>query len=77
VTDFERFVATVDADGRLVLPAEVASRLGLIPGTTVALDLEPDSVRLRRPLEQLAKVYMEPTSRWLIHTFWTRICRVT
>jgi hypothetical protein len=67
VTDFERFVATVDADGRL----------GLIPGTTVALDLEPDSVRLRRPLEQLAKVYMEPASRWLIHTFWTRICRVT
>jgi MoaA/NifB/PqqE/SkfB family radical SAM enzyme len=63
VTDFERVVATVDADGRLVLPVEVASRLGLIPGTSMAIDLEPDSVRVRRPVEQLAKVYVEPTNR--------------
>lgn len=55
--------ATVDADGRLVLPTEVVSRLGLRPGTSVILDQEPDSIRLRRPVEQLAKVYVEPTSR--------------
>jgi len=56
-------IATVDADGRLVLPAEVAERLGLRPGASVALDREPDSLRLRRPVEHLAKVYVEPTSR--------------
>jgi MoaA/NifB/PqqE/SkfB family radical SAM enzyme len=56
-------MATVDADGRLVLPPEVASRLGLVPGTSVTLDEEPNSVRVRRPVEQLAKVYVEPTNR--------------
>ncbi|HEY5529680.1 MAG TPA: radical SAM protein, partial [Thermoleophilia bacterium] len=55
--------ATVDADGRLVLPADVIGRLGLRPGASVSLDEEPNSVRLRRPVEQLAKVYVEPTSR--------------
>jgi MoaA/NifB/PqqE/SkfB family radical SAM enzyme len=53
----------VDADGRLILPPEVTSRLGLTPGASLILDEEPDSVRLRRPVEHLAKVYVEPTSR--------------
>lgn len=52
--------ATVDAEGRLVLPAEVVARLGLVPGTIVSLDEERDSYRLRRPVEQLAKVYVGP-----------------
>jgi len=56
-------IATVGADGRLMLPPEVAERLGLRPGAWVALDQEPDSIRLRRPVEHLAKVYVEPTSR--------------
>jgi MoaA/NifB/PqqE/SkfB family radical SAM enzyme len=56
-------LATVDADGRLVLPPEIVTKLGLQPGTTVPLDEEPNSVRVRRPIEQLAKVYVEPTSR--------------
>jgi len=47
----------------LVLPPEVASHLGLRPGTSVTLDQEPNSVRLRRPVEQLARVYVEPTTR--------------
>jgi MoaA/NifB/PqqE/SkfB family radical SAM enzyme len=56
-------VATVDSDGRLVLPAEVVRGLGLIPGISVTLDREPNGVHLRRPVEQLVKVYVEPTSR--------------
>ena len=56
-------IASVDADGRLVLPAEVTARLRLVPGTSVSLDQEQDSYRLRRPVEQLAKIYVEPTSR--------------
>lgn len=55
--------AHVDADGRLVLPAQVAARLGLTPGTSVPLDQEEHSYRLRRPVEHLAKVYVEPTTR--------------
>jgi MoaA/NifB/PqqE/SkfB family radical SAM enzyme len=59
----EPLIATVGADGRLALPAEVSERLGLCPGASIALDREPDGLRLRRPLEHLAKVYVEPTSR--------------
>jgi MoaA/NifB/PqqE/SkfB family radical SAM enzyme len=58
-----RLVATVDADGRLVLPPRLAEKLGLLPGATFLLDEEPDSLRIRRPVEQLAKIYVEPTTR--------------
>jgi len=56
-------MASVDADGRLVLPPEITKRLGLVPGSRVTLDHEPNSFRLRRPVERLAKVYVEPTTR--------------
>lgn len=56
-------MTSVDADGRLVLPPELALRLGLTPGASVILDEEANSLRVRRPVEQLAKVYLEPTSR--------------
>lgn len=55
--------ATVDAEGRLVLPPESAAKLGLRPGATFFLDEDTDSFRIRRPAEHLAKVYVEPTSR--------------
>jgi MoaA/NifB/PqqE/SkfB family radical SAM enzyme len=58
-----RLVATVDAHGRLVLPPRLAEKLGLLPGATFLLDEEPDSLRIRRPVEQLAKIYVEPTTR--------------
>lgn len=56
-------MAAVDESGRLMLPAEVTAGLGLQPGMTVTLDAEPDGLRLHRPVESLAKVYVEPTSR--------------
>jgi MoaA/NifB/PqqE/SkfB family radical SAM enzyme len=59
----EPLTATVDDEGRLVLPADVANRLGLLPGATATLDQDGDSVRVRRPVEHLAKVYVEPTTR--------------
>ncbi len=55
--------ATVDAQGRLVLPASVARTRGLAPGREIAMEDELDSVLLRRSVEHLAKVYVEPTSR--------------
>lgn len=55
--------AEVDAQGRLVLPPEVASRYGLKPGARVRLDEDTNVVRLHRPATHLAKVYVEPTNR--------------
>ena len=52
----------VDEKGRLILPSEVVSRYDLKPGTHVHLDLESNGLHLRRPVTQLAKVYIEPTN---------------
>jgi MoaA/NifB/PqqE/SkfB family radical SAM enzyme len=58
-----RAQAHVDEQGRLVLEPEVAVRYGLTPGADIWLDDESDSLRLRRPVTQLAKLYLEPTNR--------------
>ncbi len=54
---------TVDESGRLVIPPDVASELGLKPGAAVPFELDGDTLRLRRPVTSLARVYVEPTSR--------------
>ena len=51
------------ADGRLAFPAEVAARFGLEPGAPVEIEEEAGSLRLRRPVTHLAKLYIEPTVR--------------
>ncbi len=53
--------AEVDEQGRLVLPAEVAARLGLQPGARARFDEGPNELRLHRPASSLAKIYVEPT----------------
>ncbi len=53
--------AHVDEQGRLVLPPEVAARLGLVPGAQVRLEDTANGLRLHRPVTHLAKVYIEPT----------------
>ena len=58
-----RGMATVDDDGRLVIPPELAARLGITPGAQVRLDEQAYGGLLHRPVTQLAKVYIEPTSR--------------
>jgi len=55
--------AYVDADGKIVVPAETRVRLGLSPAAEVMLEETPNGVTLRRPTTHLAKVYVEPTSR--------------
>lgn len=55
--------ATVDERGRLVLPEDVAHRFGLVSGEQVYFDVGADSIRLRRPLSNLARIYVEPTTR--------------
>lgn len=53
--------AEVDEQGRLVLPPEVVTKLGLEPGAKVRLDEGQNYVRVHRPVMQLTKVYIEPT----------------
>jgi len=55
--------ATVDAEGRLVLPPDVAGRHGLQPGDRLPLTEGANSIRLRQPVSRLTRVYIEPTSR--------------
>ena len=56
-------LAQVDKEGRLVFPAEVVIRFGLLPGAQVRFDEATNNLRLRRPATHLAKVYVEPTNR--------------
>ena len=53
--------AYVDAEGRLLLPTEMTARLGLMPEAEILIDETSNGVTLRRPIQQLAKIYIEPT----------------
>jgi len=55
--------AYLDEDGRLVLPPGIHEQLGLKPGTQVRLVCEINRAYLRRPVTQLAKVYVEVTNQ--------------
>ena len=59
----------VDAQGRLVLPAELAGRFGLQPGARVSVDEGPHGLLLRRPITHLSRVYVEPLGRMSETTF--------
>jgi MoaA/NifB/PqqE/SkfB family radical SAM enzyme len=52
-----------DEQGRLVLPPEVAEHYGIQPGALVLVEEGLKGLHLQRPITQLAKVYVEPTSR--------------
>ena len=53
----------VDEQGRLVLPPEVAEHYGMRPGAQFLAQESSKGLHLQRPITQLAKVYIEPTSR--------------
>ena len=57
-----RQIGHVDEAGRLVLPPDVAARLGLRPGAAVMMELDDHVLRLFRSTAALAKVYVEPTN---------------
>ena len=52
----------VDAEGRLIVPPEVARRLGFTPGVTVHADLNGQGLQIRQTIHRLSKVYIEPTT---------------
>jgi MoaA/NifB/PqqE/SkfB family radical SAM enzyme len=54
--------AHMDEEGRLILPAEWASKLAMAPDAQVHLEERVNGYWLRRPVIQLAKIHIEPTS---------------
>jgi len=63
LTTEKDFDVTVDASGRLVLPEALVKKYELKPGTRVRLEDNTNGVHLRRPVTQLARIYLEPTNR--------------
>jgi MoaA/NifB/PqqE/SkfB family radical SAM enzyme len=53
----------IDEHGRLILPPEVAQRLGLMPGIKVTLDENEHSLTIPRPVTSLNRVYVEVTNQ--------------
>ncbi len=58
----QHWMAQVDGEGRLVIPAELAGRFGLKPGAEVRLDESLHEIRIRRPVMALARLYLEVTN---------------
>ena len=59
----DEYWVEVDEQGLLVLPPEVRERFGIRPGAQLLLKETAKALHLGRPITQLAKVYVEPTSR--------------
>jgi MoaA/NifB/PqqE/SkfB family radical SAM enzyme len=55
--------ATVNEEGRLVLPPELAESYGFTPGAQIALVVNGDGVHLKRPATRPGKLYIEPTNQ--------------
>jgi MoaA/NifB/PqqE/SkfB family radical SAM enzyme len=55
--------ARVGKDGRLVLPAGIVRRLGLVPGSEVPIAAEAGRVEILPNIHSLSRLYIEPTSR--------------
>ena len=59
----DMFWGEVDEAGRLILSPEIVNRLGLKSGARVSFSEDSRGLRLHRPVDQLAKIYVEPSSR--------------
>jgi MoaA/NifB/PqqE/SkfB family radical SAM enzyme len=53
--------ATVDEEGRLVISPDMRREMGLQPGARLRLERDGNTLRMHRPLQHLAKVFIEPT----------------
>ncbi len=53
----------IDEQGRLILPPEIVEQYGLEPGALVRIEPDQNRLRIHRSVTQLAKIYIEPTTR--------------
>jgi MoaA/NifB/PqqE/SkfB family radical SAM enzyme len=59
----KEFVAEVSQEGHLVLPDDIVRQYGMSPGARVRIEGNANRIVVLRSVTQLAKVYIEPTSR--------------
>jgi MoaA/NifB/PqqE/SkfB family radical SAM enzyme len=52
----------IDEQGKLELPASLIRQFGLEPGASLSIEATEESLTVRRPVTQLAKLYLEPTN---------------
>lgn len=62
MSNLARISLNISPDGSLHIPAPLAEQLGLLPGSQVILESQPNELRLHAPVSHLGKVYLEPTS---------------
>jgi MoaA/NifB/PqqE/SkfB family radical SAM enzyme len=58
----DEFEVDLDESGRLVLPEALVKKYDLRPGAPVRLEDNTNGVHLRRPVTNLARIYIEPTN---------------
>ena len=58
----KRTFLAVDADGSITLPADVAKRFGILPGTPLCIEELDRDLLLHGPITHLDRVYIEPTN---------------
>ena len=56
------YPANVDEQGHIILPVEMAQKLGIQPGDQLWISEGDNEICLRRPVSHLARIYIEVTS---------------
>ncbi|MFU8771542.1 MAG: SPASM domain-containing protein [Anaerolineales bacterium] len=59
----DRYLISVDENGKLSLPTELAAKWGIKPGASIRIDAYENGLFLRRPTTQISKIYIEPTNQ--------------
>ncbi len=57
-----KWTAEIDPEGRIIVPRELASLYGLRPGARIRMEASLNEIHIRRPVGQLARLYVEPTN---------------
>jgi MoaA/NifB/PqqE/SkfB family radical SAM enzyme len=58
----QKWTTEIDPEGRIIIPPELASLYGLRPGASIRMEASLNEIHIRRPVEHLARLYIEPTN---------------
>ncbi len=58
----QKWTVEIDPEGRIIVPPELASLYGLHPGARIRMEASLNEIHIRRPVEHLARLYIEPTN---------------
>ncbi len=57
-----KWTAEIDPEGRIIVPPGLASLYGLHPGASIRMEASLNEIHIRRPVGNLARLYLEPTN---------------